>query len=916
MRSKKFKKIFNIILAIVLVLGVLSASFGVYAVAVAGKGEGDTAENGEIANAQGTEQQNAEEPYQIPGTTDAPNIATLKENVKIYSDAQAQKISNALVSVNSPYDDYNNGGRMSFVFNGAQQDLFGDLANGGYFYINGAEDSSFENSYIMKVSNIREAEGQTFVEAIQPELTEVFDNIDVGFNDVLTEKNLVSSQTIDGVTAHFGDASTEITDVSYTEEFDTNPILAQAEKYADNKPVVGDMANDYSTEPTDFIVDLVDIDLKKADDSASDGKNTGMTGDAGTTFKLSGSFGIEDLSAYMVCDMPQPAQFNELMFGLRGKKIVKVNFEGGVEASFQPQATKLEFDGKFIDLEVSGLNEKWIPLGIWQFVGTTLINVKQSTFDAAKMSPSIFVMLYMDASGNFEVKFNAGFTYSSTFNSGLSVFKNGEMNMNVVNYPYTAVNNSIAPANTEENKWYVDLSANMDASVTFFGASVQFYFAGINIGEIQIIDLGIEAKGNVSVSADSVDGIKTSNNDGTTSLYLRGFLKAIGLRAKVSAEVEAFQRKVSSGTEFAYRLVDVTLFEFGENPNPERTVPVSSEWVPDEFSSVVCMVCDVSGSMSGDKINQLKQAAHIVTNVAKNSAGDSRGTQGISVIQFASNSKTIAVPHIDYDFINKCIDTMGDGGGTNIASGLESAVQQLIGVNSKQKIILLMSDGEDSNLNASLEQAQLAADNDIMVYTIGFGSGANEEYLRQVAETGKGEYRFSSTDSIVGIISGFLYTYESAQGKVLADVEDTVQEGETKDVKSFSIPENNGDLNTTLCWPGSTLDLILLDPNGRRVDEEYPGAVIDKSDITEMVTVKEPLPGKWKIKVKGVETSYEDEPFYAIASFKNNRNAADTNNPELETLTLAGAYCLPIGVFMILLALPLLILINKKKDKR
>ena len=139
----------------------------------------------------------------------------------------------------------------------------------------------------------------------------------------------------------------------------------------------------------------------------------------------------------------------------------------------------------------------------------------------------------------------------------------------------------------------------MDATLTLLGSSVQFYFAGIHIGEIQLIDFGAEGECHLSVSADSKDGIKTSSDSGDTSYYLRLFLKALGLKAKVSAEVEAFQHEISAGFDFAYLLVDATLFKIGKEPDDyKHRVPVSSKWVPSEFESVLCLVNDVSDRKS------------------------------------------------------------------------------------------------------------------------------------------------------------------------------------------------------------------------------------------------------------------------------------------------------------------------------
>jgi 4-hydroxyphenylpyruvate dioxygenase-like putative hemolysin len=48
----------------------------------------------------------------------------------------------------------------------------------------------------------------------------------------------------------------------------------------------------------------------------------------------------------------------------------------------------------------------------------------------------------------------------------------------------------------------------------------------------------------------------------------------------------------------------------------------------------------------------------------------------------------------------------------------------------------------------AFQAAESAKSNGIKVYTIGFGSGADEDALREIANKGGGEYYFSDTDSL------------------------------------------------------------------------------------------------------------------------------------------------------------------------
>jgi hypothetical protein len=346
---------------------------------------------------------------------------------------------------------------------------------------------------------------------------------------------------------------------------------------------------------------------------------------------------------------------------------------------------------------------------------------------------------------------------------------------------------------------------------------------------------------------------------------------------------------------------------------------------PDKFDSVITLVCDVSGSMNDrtetgeTKLEALKKACTVITGMVENGSQQYSGTYGIGVVQFSNDAKSLTSPHIDYPFINQCVQSMGDGGGTNIASGLELGIEQLDNVTTKNKVIILMTDGIDNNHSEILKQAEEAKAEDIRIFTIGFGENRNEieeDILTQVATETGGEYNYADTNSIVGIVGSFMYAQQSTDAKVLTNQQGVIAQGETTNAKFFTVPDDMGDLNCILYWPGSVLDLIITDPNGHTIDEYYPGAVISNSTIPATVMVSDPLPGSWKMKVKGVETSpeYENgEPYYAITSFKK-VDLIDLNaTPKLETLTLLGAYCLPIGFFIMLTCIMLFILVNSKK---
>ena len=497
-----------------------------------------------------------------------------------------------------------------------------------------------------------------------------------------------------------------------------------------------------------------------------------------------------------------------------------------------------------------------------------------------------------------------------------------------------------------ENKQFSPINLNA-SDVTVKGAADATIYggAGIGIGLSYLglmaasiePEVGIEITAATSFEAELLETEKNKSHSGTFHDCYLCVDGDINLKIGVNAAVDAigFGRVLEEEIySHRWRLFDFYLTFGGTTHNPEfgfsecpylnydSNAPKSAK---DNSGSIITLVCDVSGSMNDrtetgeTKLEASKQAGSVVTGMVRDWSKQYPGSYGIGVVQFASGATALTTPSNNYSFVDDCIQMMNEGGGTNIASGLELGIEQLDNVTAKNKVIILMTDGIDSNHAEILRQAEDAKAKNIRVFTIGFGknrSEIEEDILMQVATETNGEYQYADTTNIVGIIGSFMYAQQASEAKVLTDEQGLIAEGETTNAKSFTVPDDIGDLNCILYWPGSILDLIITDPTGRTIDENYPGAVINNTTIPATVTVSDPLPGSWKMKIKGIETSpeYENgEPYYAITSFKK-IDLIDLNaTPELETITLIGAYCLPIGLFILLMCSMLLVFVNSKK---
>lgn len=899
---KKLKKICAIFLVITLISGILSSAFGVSVLAINSKDTTPVTNTTQPENEDS--EQESEETYVAPteGYEDLANEVALNDEVIVLSDEEADAINDSIVSVESGssyYEDY-----ILITLNGTEHAGLEEVSYDDVIYLQGDEETPLGGDRILQIDRIYSYGEQTQIRASEPYFEDVFESLEICSSDFLTESNLVNASYADGVSSYFGDIEKEMAGVPKDSDLGTGAYQVV--------PASTNQQYQYMQTASDTTIkggDLI-IELEGKVDNQKDEEKKGIVASLG----LSGKFGIKDLAAHIVCDMPSVANFEELYFGLSGQTFVSVSVDGEVKAEAQPEASKK--DTWLASFE--GLNEKRYPLAVFHFKGKTPVKISNKAFENKKESiiPSVYLILYSDWEGNISVSLEAGFEYTHSFNNGLSVYHKGEPNLTFQEYPYERA----FDVEDEDNlDWFVDLGLKAEGDVTLMGASVLFYVAGVNLAELSAARIGIQAECDAHIKASTTDKLEVLEAE-DTEFYVRGYLKILEAKVKLKAEGKSFLSGLSADIDFQFGLLDLTLFEYGHRPDKFKPkVPVSSMEAPKEFESVMSIVCDVSGSMNSTissgqtKLAAAKEAAKVIVSSTEEWAKNYTGNYGIGVVMFSDYAETVAVPHIDYTFIKDCLDYIKNGGGTSVHSGIDNGVSQLNSVESTNKVMILMTDGQDYNDSATIASAKKAAEEDIKIYTVGFGNDVDEELLKEIAEITDGEYRYANTDNIIGIIGSFMYAQQASNADVLAEMEDTVAEGETTEAKTFEVADANGNLMATTAWPGSFLDTILIDPNGREVDETYPGSVTDESKIPSTITVENPIPGKWSIKVKGVETSYDEEPFYTIVSFKETEGSKI--NDEMKGIEKVAAYCMSVGAFSTVSSILLLCCFGSKKKK-
>jgi len=195
------------------------------------------------------------------------------------------------------------------------------------------------------------------------------------------------------------------------------------------------------------------------------------------------------------------------------------------------------------------------------------------------------------------------------------------------------------------------------------------------------------------------------------------------------------------------------------------TGAVANVQMPLNFS----LVLDHSGSMSGAKLANLKEAAKLAT--------DQMGPQDMaSVVIFDDKVKVIAPsqPVTDAASLKRQIESIRDGGGTAMSGGMRKGLEELQkGLGSgRVSRMLLLTDGEtfgDEEMCRRL--AAEAGRQGIGITALGLGEEWNEQLLDDIAQASGGTSDFIPEGQPGVILSTFERQVRAAQATVVQHAE-------------------------------------------------------------------------------------------------------------------------------------------------
>lgn len=212
--------------------------------------------------------------------------------------------------------------------------------------------------------------------------------------------------------------------------------------------------------------------------------------------------------------------------------------------------------------------------------------------------------------------------------------------------------------------------------------------------------------------------------------------------------------------------------------------PMKSEQV---VAKDIVLVADTSGSMQGEKMNQLKLALKYVVN-ALNPADK------FSIVQFNTDAEALKSQLMLATAENKkqaiaFIDDLDARGGTNIGDALSMGTTMLNQTTDRPGFLVMMTDGEptvgDTDVGSLLKKVK--SKRDIRVFDFGVGNDIDTRLLNRLASENHGTAQYvSPEENIETALSSF---YQKIKSPVLSDVSITYDGIQVKDTYPRSVKD-------------------------------------------------------------------------------------------------------------------------------
>lgn len=423
-----------------------------------------------------------------------------------------------------------------------------------------------------------------------------------------------------------------------------------------------------------------------------------------------------------------------------------------------------------------------------------------------------------------------------------------------------------APRQVDYHCLYGDISTKVVYSV--FDIEIRPWSGSIGDGAIS------------ASSATYIPGVGKLGDPDSSNYHTYRYPASATLRVSPAREIPFLE--IDNLPEFLQAGDGAWHWELGKNTAVKQQILAILSGAPTQppiggGATTTALIIDISGSMSeswkgGRKIESAKSAALNVVALVEQESKAGGGAHQLSIVSFSTNSQVELPPGTDYNAARRAITRLSPQANTNIGAGVDSANKQLQSVPAGvPKIMVLMTDGlnntgmsNDQVLNGPVRQAAIAG---TCIFAIGFGDKGklDENFLRQIARASScGHYYYASSG--VELQNIYVRSRHQALGTIVAEFKGQVKQGQMVTLGQVPVQPNQAALYATLNWPGSRLDLIVVDPSGQRVDQNYPDAMFSVFERLVYLIVNNPRPGVWTASISGRDVPEGTTDYNAIFS--------------------------------------------------
>ena len=194
-------------------------------------------------------------------------------------------------------------------------------------------------------------------------------------------------------------------------------------------------------------------------------------------------------------------------------------------------------------------------------------------------------------------------------------------------------------------------------------------------------------------------------------------------------------------------------------------------------SARMLLCCDVSGSMSGQPIEDLKAA---VRELGETASGD----VSLAVVTFTSSPSVLLGFTRDGEQAVAAAGQMSAGGGTNVYQGVMTSFDQFLsGAGNSMDYIVVLSDGQSADPKSYeevlAEISAASAAKGISVYTLGLGDGVDANYLEAIANAAGGTYAYVTSSETLASFYQDLETRKDCSYRITYQAVDTLSVNRT-----------------------------------------------------------------------------------------------------------------------------------------